>query len=188
MTSRPTASGLLPALRGPALAALHSPGLLGAALAAAVIAVAPAPAAADAPAEKGVFGAGLIVGEPTGVSAKYYLADDTAIDFAIGGAIIGRGIQVHSDFLWHPWILEQRESFALPVYLGVGGRVLNHDGGGGDDDHIRIGVRGPIGILFDFTRVPLDAFAEIAPILDYRTKGDAFGVDLNAGIGARYYF
>jgi hypothetical protein len=176
LTSRPTASPPLRAF----LAALVGP-----ALAAAV--VAPAPASAE-PVEKGVFGVGLIVGEPTGVSAKYYLGDDTAIDFAIGGAIIGRGFQVHSDFLWHPWILEQRDSFALPVYIGVGGRVLNHDAGGGEDDHVRIGIRGPVGILFDFTRVPLDAFAEIAPILDYRTRGDHFGVDLNAGIGARYYF
>jgi hypothetical protein len=53
---------------------------------------------------------------------------------------------------------------------------------------VRFGVRAPVGILFDFTKVPLDAFAEVAGVLDYRTKGDAFGLALNAGIGARYYF
>ena len=98
-------------------------------LLAAALAVA-APAVSAQPAEKGVLGVGLIVGEPTGVSAKYYLSDDRAIDLAVGGAIVGRGIQVHSDFLWHPWILEQKESFALPLYLGVGGRILDHNGGG----------------------------------------------------------
>lgn len=148
-----------------------------------------APRAARAqPAEKGVLGVGLIVGEPTGVSAKYYLSDDRAIDLAVGGAIVGRGIQVHSDFLWHPWILEQKESFALPLYLGVGGRILDHNGGGEDDDDVHIGVRAPVGVLFDFTRVPLDVFAELAGLLDFRTEGDPFGVALNAGIGARYYF
>jgi hypothetical protein len=138
--------------------------------------------------EKGAFGLGLILGEPTGVSAKYYLADDTAIDAAAGGAFIGRGVQVHADFLWHPWILEQREGFVLPLYLGVGARVLKRDAGGGDEDHVRIGLRVPVGILFDFTRVPLDVFVEIAGVADYRTRGDAFGLDLNAGAGARYYF
>jgi hypothetical protein len=172
LTSRPTRPVLVPPLL----------------LAAALATVAPAPAAAEPPAEKGVLGAGLIIGEPTGVSAKYYLADDTAVDLAIGGAIVGRGIQVHGDYLWHPFILEQKESFALPFYFGVGGRILNHDGGGGDDDHVRLGVRAPVGILFDFTRVPLDVFAELAGVLDYRTKGDHFGLDINAGIGARYYF
>ncbi|HYU16458.1 MAG TPA: hypothetical protein VEL05_10310 [Candidatus Acidoferrum sp.] len=146
-----------------------------------------APASAQ-PAAKGVLGAGLIVGEPTGVSGKYYLGDDTAVDLAIGGAIVGRGIQVHADYLWHPWVLEQKDSFALPVFVGVGGMILNHHGSGAEDDHVRLGVRGPAGILFDFTRVPLDVFAEIALVLDFRTKGDAVGLDINAGIGARYYF
>jgi hypothetical protein len=156
--------------------------------AAGLVATAPAPASAQQPIEKGVLGAGLIVGEPTGVSAKYYLADDRAVDLAIGGAIIGRGVQVHGDFLWHPVILEQKESFALPLYFGVGARILNHDGGGGDEDHIRIGLRAPVGILFDFTRIPVDVFAEVAGVLDYRTSGDALGLDINGGIGARYYF
>ncbi|HWM87072.1 MAG TPA: hypothetical protein VNO33_14560 [Kofleriaceae bacterium] len=154
-------------------------------LAVALLAVSPAAAQS---AEKGVFGAGLIVGEPTGVSGKYYLSDDRAIDMAIGGAIIGRGIQVHADFLWHPWLLDQKESFALPVYLGVGGRILNHDGGGDEDDHLRLGVRAPVGILFDFTRIPLDVFAEVAGVLDYRTSDGPFALDINGGIGARYYF
>jgi hypothetical protein len=157
---------------------------------AAVLAVAPRSARAQQPAEKGVLGAGLIVGEPTGVSGKYYLTDDRAIDLAIGGAVVGRGLQVHGDFLWHPWVLDQEPSFALPLYLGIGGRILNHNAGGSDDeDHVRIGVRAPVGILFDFTRVPLDVFAEVAGVLDYHTRGDDnFGVDFNAGIGARYYF
>ena len=140
--------------------------------------------------EKGVFGIGLIIGEPTGVSAKYYLRNDTAIDFAVGGALLGRGIQVHSDFLWHPWILDTQDTFVLPVYLGIGLVILNHNSGGssGDQDQIRVGPRLPVGILFDFTKIPLDVFVEVAPVFDYRNHGDAFGIDIDGGLGARYYF
>lgn len=138
--------------------------------------------------EKGVFGAGLIIGEPTGVSVKYYLGDDTAIDGAVGGAVIGKGLQVHADFLWHPWILESKKSFVLPAYVGLGARVLDRNGGGGNDDHLRIGMRFVGGLLFDFTEVPLDVFIEVAGVADYRTKGTAFGLDLNLGAGVRYYF
>ncbi len=139
--------------------------------------------------EKGVFGLGLIIGEPTGVSAKYYLSDDTALDFAAGGAVIGRGIQVHADYLWHPWILEEQDSFALPLYVGPGLRVLRRDSGGGDEDHMRIGIRAVLGILFDFRTVPLDVFVEVAGVADYRTLDDShFGFDINAGAGVRYYF
>jgi len=138
--------------------------------------------------EKGIFGAGLIVGEPTGVSVKYYLGDDTAIDAAVGGAFLGKGVQVHADFLWHPWILETKPSFVLPVYLGLGMRVLDRNGGGGDEDHFRFGLRGVGGLLFDFTEAPLDVFLEVAGVADYRTRGDAFGLDINLGAGVRYYF
>ena len=157
-----------------------------------VLVVATATGAARAsgePAEKGIFGAGLIVGEPTGVSVKYYLGNDTAIDGAIGAAFLGGGIQVHGDFLWHPFILERADGFVLPFYFGVGLRVLNHDGDGADDDHVRIGARVPVGILFDFTEIPLDVFAEIAGVADYRSRGDStFGLDINGGAGVRYYF
>lgn len=139
--------------------------------------------------DKGVFGVGLIVGEPTGICGKYYLGNDTAIDAAAGAAFLGRGVQVHSDFLWHPWVLDTKESFALPVYLGAGLRILNHDASGEDEDHVRIGVRIPVGIVFDFTKIPLDVFAEVAGVGDYHTAGDAsFGIDFNGGAGARYYF
>lgn len=139
--------------------------------------------------EKGVLGVGLIVGEPTGVSGKYYLGNDTAIDAALGAAFLGRGVQAHGDFLWHPWVLDSKDSFALPVFIGVGMRILNHDANGEDEDHVRIGVRVPVGIVFDFTKIPLDVFAEVAGVGDYHTAGDSqFGIGFNGGAGARYYF
>ena len=72
--------------------------------------------------EKGTLGLGLIIGEPTGVSAKLYLSDDTAIAAAAGSAVLGGGLQVHADYLLHPWILENRESFVMPAYIGGGVR------------------------------------------------------------------
>jgi len=139
--------------------------------------------------DKGVLGVGIIVGEPTGVCGKYYLGNDTAIDAAAGAAFLGRGAQVHGDFLWHPWVLDTKETFALPVYIGGGLRILNHEGSGDDEDHVRIGLRLPVGIVFDFTKIPIDVFAEVALVGDYHTAGDAsFGVDFNGGAGARYYF
>jgi hypothetical protein len=139
--------------------------------------------------EKGVLGVGLIVGEPTGVCGKYYLADDRAIDAAAGAAFLGRGVQIHADYLLHPWVLDSKESFALPVYIGGGVRILNHDASGEDEDHVRIGLRIPVGIVFDFTKIPLDVFAEVAGVGDYHTAGDStFGIDFNGGAGARYYF
>jgi hypothetical protein len=140
--------------------------------------------------EKGVFGLGIILGEPTGISAKLYLSDNTAVDAAVGGAFIGGGLHVHGDFLLHPWVLENRDTFVLPAYVGVGARLLDHDRGAEGDFHI--GARGVIGMLFDFKEIPIDVFVEAAAVLDLRLADDdthsGLGLGINAGAGARYYF
>lgn len=149
-------------------------------------------ASAQAEEEKGAFGLGILVGEPTGVSGKLYLTDDQAIAAGVGGAVVVRGIQVHADYLVHPWILESTDTFVLPAYIGPGLRALSHDRGSGLDDAFHVGPRGTIGLLFDFRQVPLDVFVEVAGIFEYRASSDGdhrgFGFDLNAGAGVRYYF
>jgi len=143
-------------------------------------------AAGPARADGGPFGLGLILGSPTGISGKLYFNKANAIDFAVGEAFANeRGFHVHVDYLWHPVMLTQDEAFYLPLYLGIGGRILDRDTHAGSDLHV--GVRAPLGVLFDFKRVPLDVFLEVALVVDL-IKDDSDIVDLNAGVGVRYYF
>ena len=137
---------------------------------------------------KGVFGLGVAVGEPLGVAAKYYLSDDTAIAGVVGYGFVAPGFHAHADFLWHPWVIEREESFALLFYAGPGVRFLIRESTRFRETHLRVGARGVLGLQFDFTKVPVDAFVEVAPIFDLRTRGDAIGFALNASAGARYYF
>lgn len=159
--------------------------------AAAVVALAaPAPAHAQ-PAEKGTFGIGLVLGEPTGVAAKLYLTEDRAIQGAVGSAFVGGGLQVHADYVWHPWILEDRDSFTLPAYIGPGLRAIYYDKGRDGDDYVAVGLRVVAGILFDFKELPLDVFVEVAGVGEYGFSSAADGgvaAAINAGAGARYYF
>ncbi len=150
------------------------------------------PAAAE-PLEKGVFGIGIILGEPTGVSAKLYLGgrSNAAVDAAAGSAVVGGGIQAHGDFLLHPWVLTDEEKFVLPAYVGVGVRLLDADRGRTASD-FHIGIRAVVGMVFDFKTIPLDVFVEVAGVGDYVISDDdeekGFGVDLNGGAGVRYWF
>ena len=145
----------------------------------------PAPARAV---DKGTFGLGIILGEPTGVSAKLYLRDDQAIQAAAGGAFLGGGLQIHADYVFHPYILQSRDSFVLPVYVGPGVRLINY-ADGRDSRYFALGARAVGGLLFDFSEIPLDAFVEVAGVFEFGFKeGKGFGVALNAGAGARYYF
>ena len=139
------------------------------------------------PADKGTLGIGIVVGEPTGITAKLYLKDDQAIQAAVGPSFFGGGIELHGEYVWHPWILQDRDSFVLPVYLGPGVRFIDYYGGRGGTSTFATGVRGVIGMLFDFKEVPLDVFLEVAGVLEYDFT-DGAGVGGNIGAGIRYYF
>ena len=137
--------------------------------------------------DKGTIGVGIMIGEPVGFCARLYLSDDQAIQGAIGAAFIGDGLQVHADYVFHPYILQTRDSFVLATYIGPGVRVIQYDKGR-DDTFIALGLRAVGGLLFDFKN-PLDAFVEVAGVLEYGFADDeGFGPALNVGAGVRYYF
>jgi len=159
---------------------------------AAAAGAAPGRAAAE-PVEKGTVGVGIVIGEPTGVCAKLYLRDDQAIQGALGLTFVTGGFQAHADYVFHPWILEERDAFTLPAYFGPGLRLLQHKAGRDGDDDFRVGARAVVGMLFDFKEIPLDVFVEVAGIAEYRFGSNdptinGFGLALNGGLGARYYF
>lgn len=144
------------------------------------------PSSEGRPVEKGTLGIGIILGEPTGIAAKLYLQDDQAIQGAIGASFFAYGYSVHADYVLHPWILQDRDTFVLPVYVGPGLRVIDY-AARGQDSHWAVGLRAVGGLLFDFKNVPLDVFVEAAAILEYDfTEG--VGLALNVGAGVRYYF
>ena len=88
------------------------------------------------------FGAGIILGEPTGISAKYWVSKGNAVDAGVAWAFTRKGFfHLHADYLWHfPDVIESAERFVL--YVGIGGRL------GFGEDKTRVGVRIPGGIAF----------------------------------------
>ena len=137
------------------------------------------------------FGLGIMVGEPIGLTAKYYLSGSTALDFALGEYDRFRDdddLGVHVDFLWHPLTLATADPFLVPLYFGLGGRIVGDDDDGPDDDEIDFAVRGPLGVALDFNRVPIDIFFELALIIELINDDDEDDVELDAALGVRYYF
>jgi len=142
------------------------------------------------------FGLGLELGAPTGLTGKYFLESDRALQFGLGTIYHYRdrdGLHLYVDYLVHPVSLVSHPSFELPLYFGIGGRIwdLEHYRGDRlDEDAFALGVRVPVGITFDFNTIPLDAFVQLAFVLDFYT-GDYYRdvyADLNGSIGVRYWF
>ena len=130
----------------------------------------------------GKFGAGIILGEPTGLSAKYWLNQELAIDGAAGWSIHDDSeFYFHGDFLVHKFDLIPVPEGKLPFYLG-GGAFARFREGHHDN---QLGVRVPIGVSYMFADLPVDIFAEIAPGIDLTPSTR---VDFSGGIGIRYWF
>jgi hypothetical protein len=146
------------------------------------------------------FGLGLELGEPSGITGKYFLSPSGAIDFGLGYIYghyyAGDGLHVYADYLWHPLVLASAAPFELPFYIGLGGRFWSFDYGCEPNgrncayDGAAFGVRVPLGLDLDFNNVPLDIFFQIVPTLDfyrhYRDRDLYLGID--ASIGVRFWF
>jgi hypothetical protein len=125
------------------------------------------------------FGLGIVLGEPTGLSAKLWTGSSNAFDFAAAWSFKGDGhLLLQADYVWHSFNLIRVSSGRLPLYYGIGGRVIF------SDDPV-LGVRIPVGLNYQFEDAPVDIFAEIVPILDLIQETD---FDLGGGLGVRFWF
>ena len=130
-------------------------------------------------------GFGVIVGEPTGITAKHWLDETTAIDLAFGASFEGRtSLHLHGDYLWHNFTVFPVDQGQLPIYYGVGARYKDNRAQSGNTRD-KFGIRVPVGVAYHLENRPLELFAELVPILDLtpRTR-----VSLNAAVGFRIYF
>lgn len=137
------------------------------------------------------FGLGLILGEPTGLSAKYWTSNNNAFDFGLGFAFGGDRItnhdnyygssrvHFHMDYLWHSFNAI-RSSEKFPLYYGIGARF--NSGGGYDGS---FGIRGVFGIAWFPHSTPIDIFAELVPVFQLTPSA---GLGIDAGLGIRYFF
>lgn len=128
----------------------------------------------------GNLGIGAMVGNPTGLSAKYWLGGTSAVDGGVGLSFGKKtNFSIHSDYLFHSdGALVFQDSHPLDVYYGIGGRMEF-------SDDIELGVRLPLGLAHRFENNGADVFGEIAPIVDFIGRT---GLELHLAIGARYYF
>jgi hypothetical protein len=182
-----------------------------------LIALLPLLAASAAKAQGRNFGMGLVLGDPTGLSAKYWTSATTALDFAVGWTgywsregyydpdcnnrrfydthrnycddraydyrdRYGYGWDIfhfHADYLFHNFDLI-RATERFPLYYGPGVSINYYD-----YDYLQVGFRGNFGIAWMPRRAPIDIFLEIAPTLNLFPGPD---LDVDAGLGARFYF
>ncbi|MBN2362538.1 hypothetical protein JXL83_00225 [candidate division WOR-3 bacterium] len=130
------------------------------------------------------FGLGIVVGEPTGFTAKYWLSPVNSLNAAIAWSVFDdnsfEAFYIHIDHVFYYYDLFRVQSGKAPVFIGVGGRFYfpRHD-------DTKIGFRIPMGLAYMFEQVPIEIYGEIAPVINIVPETD---VDLDGGVGFRYFF
>ena len=125
------------------------------------------------------FGLGVILGEPTGITFKYWSSDKAAFDGALAWSFSREDkFHIHGDYLFHSLNAYTLDDLPFNLYYGIGIRIKFAS-------ETQLGVRIPLGTTYTPTSTPLEIFCEIVPLMDL-TPDTAFR--FNGGIGIRYYF
>ncbi len=135
------------------------------------------------------FGFGLIVGEPTGLTGKYWTNSRNALEFNVGSSFFGRP-RIDVDYLWH---FNAFRTSIVKLYAGVGGIMGFGEGNSfwyewrngrfyyrtGND--IGLAISGLIGINVIPRDTPLEIFLDAGILIgmapDFGSAGElAFGI------------
>ncbi|MBP8601915.1 MAG: hypothetical protein KBI45_09175 [Candidatus Saccharicenans sp.] len=123
------------------------------------------------------LGLGIILGEPTGVIAKYWTGNRTAFDIAGSWSFSGENaFHLHADYLLHSFI--KVDTGKLAFYYGIGARLNLQD-------DARFGIKFPLGLSYMFENTPIDIFFEIGPVMDLIPDTE---LKLLGFFGVRYFF
>lgn len=139
------------------------------------------------------FGFGLILGNPTGGTIKYWTAADQALVASIGGDYFG-STRLNVDYHWH---FNAFRSSVVKLYAGPG---IAFGFGSGDDylwyhkgkdyyfirDNGGTGIGGRIllGLNVIPRNSPIELFVEAGPLIGI---SPAFGSSFDAAVGIRIY-
>ena len=124
-------------------------------------------------------GLGIILGEPTGVTMKFWNRQTVAFDVGAAWSITRGGyFQLHGDMLFHNFNLFRVDTGRMALYYGFGGRVKFAD-------DLTVSLRVPVGISYEFEKTPVELFLEVVPMLDLIPSTE---VDMGGAVGFRYYF
>lgn len=144
------------------------------------------------------FGFGLIIGEPTGGTIKYWLNNENALVADIGYSYFGAP-RIDIDYLWHfpafrSTVVKLYAAFGAAVGFGSGYYGVFYSHKFKDDERrfyyrsyygtdIGFGIRAMFGLNIIPKRTPLEFFLEVGPLIGLYP----FGVAVDAAIGVRFY-
>jgi hypothetical protein len=133
----------------------------------------------------GSVGLGGQVGEPSGLTLKFYNEDTPSYDFLAAWSLVDDNFFLNGHALWnYPIEAENLDADQqLEWFVGPGGFLRIVDAGSNDDE-AEIGISGTVGLNFVLDQ-RFEFFGQITPRIAVIPDTDG---DVGGGIGFRYYF
>ncbi len=136
------------------------------------------------------YGFGIMLGDPSGITAKIWTQPSNAWVIDLGTSYFGSP-RIDVDYLWH---FDAFNSRVATLYAGPGGAIgfgkghgvyyKNDQGFYVRDNGTGLGIRGVFGVNFVPTTSPLEFFFEVGMLVGITPD---FGSAVDAAIGMRFY-
>lgn len=128
------------------------------------------------------IGAGIILGEPTGLSIKYRFNNLNSVEFGFGESAI-REQKRNYYYLDYLFSINELTNFEgrETVYSGIG---IQHITKGIAND-LTWGIRGILGLEYMIEAFPLDIFSEVSYVVKFASE---FNPSYTVVLGSRFYF
>jgi hypothetical protein len=134
------------------------------------------------------FGFGIILGDPSGATVKFWTAAANAFVVDVGASYFGSP-RIGVDYLWH---FDAFRSRIANLYAGAGGALGIGKGNGfwykgkyfREKSELGIAARGVFGVNVIPENTPLELFFEIGMLIGFSPD---FGSSADAAIGIRFY-
>ena len=141
------------------------------------------------------FGLGILLGDPSSITGKYWFNRQEAADAGIAFSF-NNSVLLYGDYLFHyPGAFKQNNKFLseLTPYVGIGGliAVTSSDRDSADRFYGRtsgslgLAVRIPLGIEWQLPKPSIGVFIEFVPGLSVVPSTSGL---VEGGLGIRYYF
>ena len=124
------------------------------------------------------FGAGVVLGVPFGVTAKYWLDPQYAVQSHLG--VSDGDFTMNADFLknFDKILPRKLPGYRMPVYAGLGLKFKT-------EHEPFVGIRFVGGVSMFHSTKPIEFFMEVAPVLRVAPNE---GATFDGAVGIRRYF
>lgn len=131
-------------------------------------------------AQKSKVHAGVVIGNPTGLTVKYWLSSINALEGTASWNTAKQENSLHLNitYLFHSFNYLDIRNNPVALFYGIGGKMITNK-------ELALGIRGVAGTAYYFSSFPVDISLELAPVFYVAPSST---VDLDAGLGIRYHF